>query len=134
MPTVSAFFSQANRAYSTLTRQLEAVIIEVSTVQVLRLRTNPQEVHKANYLPSMKVTYSHTGFHNGQASYFSMKVLVFVEPGHMQFFLNHCKPEFYDQKYCPFSDHTYPRLAALEPCTKTKVCTPLIHTFLVAGY
>ena len=76
MPTVSAFLSQANRAYSTLTRQLEAVIIEASTVQLLRLSTNPQQVHKVKYLPS-KVAYSHIGFHNGQAS---MRVLVFVEP------------------------------------------------------
>ena len=30
MPTISAFLSQTNRAYSTLTRQLKAVIIEVS--------------------------------------------------------------------------------------------------------
>ena len=52
--------SQANRAYSTLTRQLEAVIIEVSTVQALRLRTNSWQVHEAKYLPPTKVTYSHT--------------------------------------------------------------------------
>ena len=48
----------------------------------------------------------------------NMKVLVFVELGHMQ--------------YC--SEHT--KVAALEPCTKTKVCRPFtsyIHyTFLVA--
>ena len=31
------FLSLANRTCSTLTRQLEAVIIEVSTVQLLRL-------------------------------------------------------------------------------------------------
>ena len=62
-----------NRAYTTLTTQLKAVIIAVSTVQVLRLRT-------------MNGTYSPTEFHNGQASYFNMKVLVFAEPGHKQFF------------------------------------------------
>ena len=45
MPTISAFLSKANWAYSTLTRQLEVVIIEVSTVQVLRLSTNPWRVH-----------------------------------------------------------------------------------------
>ena len=28
---------------------------------------------------------SHTGFHNGQASYFNMKILVFAEPGYLQF-------------------------------------------------
>ena len=86
MPTISAFLSQANRAYSTLARQLEAVIIEVSTLQALRLKTNPWRVHEVKYLPPTKVTYSHTGFHNGQASYFNMKVLVFAEPGH----INHC--------------------------------------------
>ena len=40
MPTISALLSQHNRAYSTLARQLKAVIIVVSTVQVVRLRTN----------------------------------------------------------------------------------------------
>ena len=29
------------------------------------------------------MTYSHTGFHNAQASYFKMKVLVFAVPWHM---------------------------------------------------
>ena len=53
----------------------------------------------------MKVTYSHTGFHNDQASYFSMKVLAFAEPGHLQFLLKHCYYNLsYDQQYCPFSD------------------------------
>ena len=66
--------------YSTLTRQLEAVIIEVSMVRALRLRTNQWQVHEAKHLPPTKVTY------NGQGSYFNMKVLVFAEPGHMQFF------------------------------------------------
>ena len=89
MSTISAFLSQANRAYETLTRQLKAVIIELYTVQALRLRTDPWRVHEAKYLPPTKVTYSHTGFHNGQASYFNMKILVFAEQD-MQFFLNHC--------------------------------------------
>ena len=31
-------------------------------------------VNKAKCLPPTKVTYSHTGFHNGQAKYFNMKV------------------------------------------------------------
>ena len=83
----SAFLSLTNRAYSTLTRQLEAVIIEVSTAQALRLRTNQRQVYDVKYMPPTKVTYSHTGFHNGQGSYFGMKVLVFAEPGHMQKFL-----------------------------------------------
>ena len=40
MPTISAFLSQHHRTYSSLARQLEAVIIVVYTVQVVRLRTN----------------------------------------------------------------------------------------------
>ena len=59
-----SFFLPANRAYSTLTRQLEAVVNEVW------LRTTPLQVHEAKYLPPTKVTYSYTGFHNDQASYF----------------------------------------------------------------
>ena len=43
-------------------------------------------MHEAKYLPSTKLTYSQTGFHNSQASYFNTKVLVFAEPGHMQLF------------------------------------------------
>ena len=66
--------------------QSEAVIIEVPTVQMLRLGTNPWQVHEE----SMNVTYSQAGFHSGQASYLNMKVLVFTEPGHMLFLLNPC--------------------------------------------
>ena len=71
-------------------------------VQVLILRTNSWQVHEAEYL---QVTYSHTVFHNGQAGYFNIKVLVFAQPGHMQFF-NSTAYLSYDQKYCPFNDHT----------------------------
>ena len=67
MLTILAFLSQANGVYSTLTRQLEAVIIEVSAVQVLRLRNKPWEVHETKHLQPTKVIYSHTGFPNGQA-------------------------------------------------------------------
>ena len=56
----------------------------------LRLKTNPQQVHEAKYSPPTNGTYSHTGFHNSQASYLNMKVLVFAESGYIQFFLNHC--------------------------------------------
>ena len=77
MPTIFAFFQQS-RAYSSLTIQLETVIIEVSTVQVLRLKTNPRRVHKANYLLPKNGTYGHTGFTNDQASYLNMKVLIFA--------------------------------------------------------
>ena len=69
MPTISAFLSQANRAYSTLTGQLKAVIIEVSTV---RLRTNQLRVHEVKCLPP---------------NFFNVKVLVFAELRHVQSFL-----------------------------------------------
>ena len=45
MPTISVFLSQANRAYSTLSSQLEAVINEVSMAHNLiitvRLKISP---------------------------------------------------------------------------------------------
>ena len=49
MSTILAFSSKANRAYSSLNRQLEAVITEVS-------------MHKVKYLPPTKVTkpFTHT--------------------------------------------------------------------------
>ena len=58
--------------------QLEAVIIEVSTVQVLRLRANPQLLHGAKHLPSRNWTYGDTGFYSGHTSYLNMKVLMFA--------------------------------------------------------
>ena len=70
--------------YSSLTIQSEAVISEVSTVQVLRLRTNPLQVHKVKYLPppTNGTYHGHTGFHNGQALYLNTKVFAFAEPRH----------------------------------------------------
>ena len=63
MPTILAFLSQLTEPTQlNLARQLEAVTIEVSTVQALRLRTNPWKVNKVKYMPPEKVTYSHTGF------------------------------------------------------------------------
>ena len=53
-----------NRTYSTLTRELKGLIIDVSTFQALRLRTNQWQLHEVKY-----TTYSHIGF---QASYFDM--------------------------------------------------------------
>ena len=51
---ISAFLS---KAYSTLTRQLGTVIIELSAVQTLRLRTIPQWAHEVKYLtPTMGPT------------------------------------------------------------------------------
>ena len=74
MHTISAILSQANRAYSTLSRKLEAVN-KVSTVQASAKAKNYfTGVNKAKCLPPTKVTYSHTGFHNGQAKYFNMNV------------------------------------------------------------
>ena len=46
--------------YLSLTTQSEAVITEVSTFQVLELRTNPQQIHDANYLPPTNGIYVHT--------------------------------------------------------------------------
>ena len=74
-PLAHAYFLfQANRANSTLNGELEAVIPKVSVVQLLRLRTNPWQLHKAKCLPPTKVC---------KASYFSMKILVFAEPGNI---------------------------------------------------
>lgn len=42
IPTTLAFLSQPNRAYSGLTIQTESVIIEVLTIQQLKLTTNSQ--------------------------------------------------------------------------------------------
>ena len=78
--------------------------IELSAVQVLRLRTNPWQVHEAKYFPPTKVTYSHTEFHNGQASYFSMMVLYLQNLDICNSFQTTANMS-YDQKYCPFSDH-----------------------------
>ena len=84
MPTISAVPLQANKAYSTLTRQLKAAIIEVSMVQELRLRSNPWRVHEAKYLPPTKVAYNHTQFHD-----FTLAMLAIHLQnlhGHMHFF------------------------------------------------
>ena len=50
-----------------LTRQMEAVIIEVCTVQVLRLRADPQQMHEAKYLTPTNGTNGQAGFHTYQA-------------------------------------------------------------------
>ena len=55
------------------------VIIEVSTVQALRSRANPQRLHGAIHLPSMNWTYGDTGFYSAQTSYLDMKVLTFAK-------------------------------------------------------
>ena len=55
MPIILARLSQPTEVYTAGT-----VIILVSTVQVLRLRTNLQQVHKVKYLAPMNGTYGHT--------------------------------------------------------------------------
>ena len=68
MPTYWAFLF-----LQSFTRQLEATIIEVAAVQMLRLRANSGWVHEAKYLPPTKVTYGHARFNNGQATCFNTK-------------------------------------------------------------
>ena len=63
--------------YWSLTPQLETVIIEVSTVQVLRWKTNPLWLHRAIHLPSRYWTYGDTGFYGGQTSHPNIKALTF---------------------------------------------------------
>ena len=44
MPKILGFLSQPNKCYSGLIKQLEAIIVEISKIQVLRLRTNLQRM------------------------------------------------------------------------------------------
>ena len=94
LPTYAYYISlfQRNRACSSLTIQSQAVTIEVSTVQVLKMRTNPWQVHKVKYLPPTNWTFAHTGFHNGQVSYLSTKVLELQNLSIRDFFLNSLLP------------------------------------------
>ena len=45
----------------------EAVIIEVPTLEALRLRVNPRRLHGAKHFLSTNLTCGDTGFFNGQA-------------------------------------------------------------------
>ena len=56
MSNILAFKSKPERTYCSLTPQLDTVIIEVSTVQALRARANPQQLHGAIHLLSMNWT------------------------------------------------------------------------------
>ena len=62
-----------------MTPQLETVMIEVSTVQVLRSIAYPRLLHKVVHLPSMNWTYGDTGFYSGKTSYLNMKILTFAK-------------------------------------------------------
>ena len=62
-----------------MTPQLDTVVIEVSSVKVLRLRGNPRRIYRAKHLPLQNLTYGDTGFYSGQTSYLSMKVFTFVK-------------------------------------------------------
>ena len=79
MSNVLAVLSKPEKTYLSLTPQLEAVIVEVSTVQALRLRANPWRLNGAIHLPSVNWTYrvTHSGFYSGQTNYLDMKVLTF---------------------------------------------------------
>ena len=67
MPTILAFVPQGLLKFDHTAR---SSYHEVSTVQVIRMRINQQQVHKAKDLPSpTNGTYNHTGCHNHQAIY-----------------------------------------------------------------
>jgi len=55
-----------------LTPQLDTVVIEVSSTEVLRLRGNLRRLYRTKQLPSWKWTYGDTAFYSGQTSYLSM--------------------------------------------------------------
>ena len=138
MPTISAFLSRLTGPTQLWQGSWKQLSLKYQWVQVLRLRTNPWRVHEVKYLPPMKVAYSHTGFNDDQASYFSMKVLVFAEPRHI--FLNHCWRELWPQVLSLQWPHRYQWLTALEPCIKTiryvrhSQATSISYTVLVANY
>ena len=67
--------------------QLDTVVIEVSLVKVLKLRSNPRRLYRAKHLPSQNWTGGDTGCYSGQTSYLSMKVLTFVKDEKIGFFI-----------------------------------------------
>jgi len=76
-------FSQADRAYSSLTKQLEAIINwnVYSSCSIPSVRGEVFAIHISD-LQSHKIS-------NRQAiNYFNMNVLIFAEPGNVQFFRN----------------------------------------------
>ena len=68
-------------------------------VQVLILRTNSWKVHEAEYL---QVTYSHTDFTMAKLAILTSRYLYL----HNLDICNSTTYLSYDQKYCPFNDHT----------------------------
>ena len=54
--------------YLSLVPQLNTVVIEVSCVQVLGRRGNPQKLYRAKHLPSQNGTYGDTGVYSIQTS------------------------------------------------------------------
>ena len=74
-----------------MTLQLDAVIIEISSVKGLSLIDNALLLYRAKHLPLMNWTYGDTGFYSSQTSYLIVKVLIFATDENMRFFLNHCQ-------------------------------------------
>ena len=131
------FLSQPERTYWSLTPQLETAVIEVSTVQVLRPKANPQRLHEAKHLPSINWIYSHTGFYSGQASCLNMKVLTCAKDVIMHIFIKPL-PTWVMIKMLTLRwlHKLYPDL---QLCIKAKVgvqCKLYLfsYNFLIAGY
>ena len=105
--------SKPQRTYWSLIPQLETVI-EVSTVQVLRWRVNPWRLHGAKFLPSMNL-------YGGQTSYLNMNVLTIVKMRIWAFFKPLLAWSMIKNVDTSVTTQTSSRLAALEPCIKTRV-------------
>ena len=88
--------SQPKRIYWSLTPQLETVIIQVSTVQALSLRTNPQLDCTGSYICYQWIGPMLTLFYSGLTSILTWRCLYLLK-------MRTCR--FY-QKCWHFSDHT----------------------------
>ena len=60
-----SLFSKLERTSSSLTPQLDTVIIEVSSVKGLSLRGNTLRLYRAKHLPLMNWPYGDTGLYIG---------------------------------------------------------------------
>ena len=67
MPAILTFLSKLALNYWSLRASTAVVVIEVSMVDALRLRTNLWWLHEAKYLPLTNMTYNHAGFYSIQA-------------------------------------------------------------------